>query len=478
MDSYNRNYSRCRQFTPAGWGTARTLAPCGRSPNQSIAFRVTPTQCRPAYQPMIIPSQGGMNLAQDESIWDNPDPCHGRRFCPPQTQRPINVQLKMCPVTQNSCGQQQGNYGPGSGQGYGQQQQQVPRDPYCEQCPNTCPLPRCPPGVKVSRTYPIIPVSRIQENYFKMPNSSVYKSDYVPRELERTPSFAPERIVVESEGNFENQSLTRADYHPHPVCPYKKPPWSFAKPREENTMRLNGISTYKIDYVPKEGKPAHSAKPTPFLDADPPNMDDLTVYQVEYVAHPLEPPAAKLTKAQQLAEITSTCCPFDGLTIYKQDYIPKQVMPAQSVIDKERRYMRNLQPMDGTTTYKSSFNPFYFEDIECIPAEIYDQIYPPSKDSCRTVSCYPEGCDRNLENPIEPPRPPCPPAQERPYCPSPYEMQCSPRAQPCVSPYKLKQEGNNYDGSTTIRVEHNVNRECQNEPIEYICPQMPCKPTY
>ncbi|CAL8100825.1 unnamed protein product [Orchesella dallaii] len=465
------NYSRCRQFVPPGWGSARTLAPCNRI-GRSVAFRVA--ECRPAHSPMIIQANAGMNMAKDGDIRDNGDPCHGRNFIPPSNQAPINVQLKMCPVPDNNANfneMQQQDYAPIS---YSQNMQSTTGRDFCEPRLDTTPLPRCPPGVKVERTLPIIPARRLQESYFKMPNASVYKSDYVPRQAEPTLSFAPERMVVESQGEFENESLTKHDYKPMPVCPYKKPPWAFRKPREESTMRMNGISSYKIDYVPKDGKPAPSAKPERFIDPDPPSMDDKTVYQVEYIPRELPTPPSKMSRKQMLSE-NMYCVPFDGLTVYKRDYIPKKARPAGSVVDKERAYAQILSPMDGTTTYKSSYEPFYFDNMPCIPADIYDEMYPP-KDKCCDVRCYPEPT-RELEYPTPPPVPPCQPIPEKDYCPTPEEMRCAPRSIPCVPPIKLKKQSN-YDGSTTISVEHNMKRECQREPIEYICPPQPCKAAY
>lgn len=469
----DRNYNRCRQYIPAGWGTARTLAPCNRL-DRAVTFRAT--EYKPDYSPMVLSAQQGMNLARDKSIPENPDPCHGRRFCPPSKQ-PINIELKMCPVPNTS------NEGQACGiemsactrPRYSRKMSQLPDakvDPYCQQCPNVCPLPRCPPGIKVERTMPIIPKRRLQESAFKMPNASVYKLDFVPRKPEITKSFAPERIVVELQGEFQQESLTKYDYKPLPVCPYKKPPWAFMKAREESSLKMSGTSRYKLDYVPKIGAPAPSAKPVRMPDAEPPLMDDKTVYRVDYTPHCLP---ERFVKAKEEDASIAACCPFDGLSVYKRDYIPKKGKPALSVLDKERTFAKILAPMDDATTYKASFGPFYFGDQECIPADVYDALYPP-RDKCCDIrsSCEPEP-ERELENPVQAPQPPCPPPVDGSYCPSPYEMRCSPQAVPCVSPYKLKRENNPYGDSLTIRVEHNAAGECQNEPVEYVCPQQPCR---
>lgn len=456
-----KNYNRCRQFTPPGWGTARTLAPCGRA-DRAVQFRLS--ECRPTLAPIIIPAQGGMNTARNPNVEESPDPCHGRRFCPPATQTPINVHLNMCQVGDNAgmggqCKTGQG----GRNSGGGVSSSSGGADPYCAQCPNTCPLPRCPPGTKVERRLPIIPPATFLQSNWRMPDETTYKMDYVPCKRVITQSFAPERVVASSTGDFEHLSVTHLDFPAHRVCPYEKPPWSFGKQREINMARMNGVTSYKFDYVPKQGSPAPSAKPLRFIDSEAPAMDDRTVYQVEYIEHPLPDKDAALNRKQ---EAMAHCEPFDGLTTYKQQYIPKYGKAAESVM-KERRFMKDIGPMEHQTTYKISYEPFYFGDQECIPADIYDQMYPP-QDKCCPVRCFPED-DRTLEDPVQPPVPPCLPPQPGKYCPTPREMLCAPRVQPCLSPYILKKENNFGNDCTTIRVEHNMKQQTQNDPIEYIC---------
>jgi len=214
----------------------------------------------------------------------------------------------------------------------------------------------------------------LSRHFSIFPAHTTYQTAFYPRMVQITPSFKPKPMPPKPSGDTLYESMYRDQYRWHCAdvdrVVHKPPPYI------QPTQPMKLSSSYFVDYPPKQSPPAMSAKRRPQWDMNPPKFDDLTTYRMQFAFHgaeALERP--KIAKQEWMAE----CHPFCGITIYKQDYRPTFVCPVKSHRQAQRKFKKSGE-FDDRTTYKCSYEPFYYENEEdCIPCPLEQAVYPNRK---------------------------------------------------------------------------------------------------
>lgn len=293
-----------------------------------------------------------------------------------------------------------------------------PRNDCCIPCCKP-PLPKCPLGTFVERTKPIRPDRLYVSSSAPFNGLTTYKEHYHLKCGPRSLSFKPQSTFDPSMAKMEGLSSYKEAYTPKPLFPYTKPSWAKKAQFDASDAPMQGISTYRNDYNGCRGERVKSLKPLSTFDPSSAAMDGMTTYRHTYIPYcPREYQFAKQPLAKKITGGDISCAPLDGMSTYRADYWPKAIIRTPSMKPNSRAAFSDARFADRTT-YKNDYNPFTFEKCfePCIPAEIYNEKYPP----CGIFAC---GAENEVAAKQEIPDP-CPP----PCCP-PFR-QCCPEVQPC-----------------------------------------------
>ncbi|KAM7536927.1 hypothetical protein Aperf_G00000069794 [Anoplocephala perfoliata] len=147
---------------------------------------------------------------------------------------------------------------------------------------------------------------------------STFTADYVPKNVEKQRPFRPEYTPVHSDTPFAKETTHNVDYTEKPLPEHYHRCAEEYKPSND---KFDGSTTYRLNYTPLEGERAKMLKPA--YEALDPNrkFSDMTNYKKEYRKWSLK---ERASPARGPPRYLPPETPFDGQTIYQNDYIAKQ----------------------------------------------------------------------------------------------------------------------------------------------------------
>ncbi|VDM16236.1 unnamed protein product [Hydatigera taeniaeformis] len=154
---------------------------------------------------------------------------------------------------------------------------------------------------------------------------TTFTADYVPKHGGKQKPFRPVYTATHSDLPFSNETTHRADYTEWPLsqqhhrCPETYRP---------NAAEFDGQTTYATNYIPMKCERTKSIKPA-HQNLDPNReFSDLTNYKKEYRKWSLK---ACSNPAREPLKYVPPDAPFDGQTVYQNEYVPKQLDPCPAL---------------------------------------------------------------------------------------------------------------------------------------------------
>lgn len=239
------------------------------------------------------------------------------------------------------------------------------------------------------RRWDIQPRTKYGPNYGYQPSdvpfdgTTNYHTDFIQHSgAKRTESLRPHQAVLKSEQPFEDGTDYKSSYIRHDLPPRHirdRESW------EPNPARMDEMTNYKTDYVPRELSKTASCKPDSKPFQSDSKLSDLTTHRDDYRVLPLEkryvkeretykPPEGGMDSltthreaytqksvtrpaAIRPAEAKRTAAAFDGTTQYSSDYRPHGTGERASIIKREH-YSPNEAKFEGEPTYKTDYVPY------------------------------------------------------------------------------------------------------------------------
>ncbi|VDL35868.1 unnamed protein product [Hymenolepis diminuta] len=150
---------------------------------------------------------------------------------------------------------------------------------------------------------------------------STFTADYMPKNAEKQKPFRPDYTPVHSDTPFAKETTHNVDYTEKPL------PEHFRRIVEEykpSSAEFDGRTTYRINYIPLEGERAKIIKPAyQALDRNR-EFSDMTNYKKEYRKWSIK---AREAPIQGPPKYLPPEAPFDGQTIYQNEYMAKLTEP-------------------------------------------------------------------------------------------------------------------------------------------------------
>ncbi|CAL8072421.1 unnamed protein product [Calicophoron daubneyi] len=191
---------------------------------------------------------------------------------------------------------------------------------------------------------PIVQPSNIFSSGDPISDKTTNRTDYVPHCYEQ-PYTHKRDPYKPPEGKMENTTLYRNEFTPK-NCPPSQP----IKPIERKSCaaKFDGQPTYRSDYkawdlppiVPR--KPKEDKPPLPKFDAEP-------IYRREFTPKCIE--RLQNFKPPNLPKVYDE--PFKGDTIYRTEYIPREVCPPEPA--KAPTYSKSTVPFETLTTNRKDY---------------------------------------------------------------------------------------------------------------------------
>jgi hypothetical protein len=155
-------------------------------------------------------------------------------------------------------------------------------------------------------------------------------------------------------------------------------------------------------------------------------MEGKTTYRTAYI--PFCPKEYKYAKQPIMSKTSGgdfSCAPFAGMSTYRGDYWPKPIIRVASLKPTVRGAFSDA-PFADRTTYRNDYNPFHFNNTcePCVPAQIYNQVYPGPMYCCEGDSTADKVPQEDCPQGYVPPMRSC---SDRPLgpCPACPEPACS-----------------------------------------------------
>ncbi|KAL5966825.1 Stabilizer of axonemal microtubule 2 [Taenia solium] len=150
---------------------------------------------------------------------------------------------------------------------------------------------------------------------------TTFTADYVPKHGEKQKPFLPKYTAVHSDLPFSHETTHRVDYTEWPLSQqYHRIPEEY----RPNAAEFDGQSTYATNYIPMKCDRAKIIKPA-YQNLDPNReFSDLTSYKKEYRKWSLKD---RSTPTRGPSKYVPPEAPFDGQTVYQNEYVPKQCDP-------------------------------------------------------------------------------------------------------------------------------------------------------
>jgi hypothetical protein len=185
----------------------------------------------------------------------------------------------------------------------------------------------------------------------EMETSSVYKTEFVERKLERQ---GPAKRIEgrHAAGKFDGEPTYKVDYRK-----WEMPKLELSKANQQwkpPTEPFGAIPTYRVDFVPHQAKMQQSFKPdqTPISNETP--FESVTDYRQSYVTHPLESKQIK-----EKVEYHRPHVPFEALSTFQRDYVAKEggKMPS---CKPNIQIQQSNEPLQSQTTMRSDYQTWEF----------------------------------------------------------------------------------------------------------------------
>ncbi len=222
-------------------------------------------------------------------------------------------------------------------------------------------------------------------NPAKMDGLTNYTKDFVPKQAGKMPSCKPDQGGYQSDAPFDDKTTQKVDYQKWPTeRPFQYQPDVYRKP--DGTFDFN--TTHNIDFTKKPIVPVQMKRPEDrkgqpgkFYDGTthkndfrkwsgverfkpkqdsgyvPPQaaFEGLPTYTSDYIGHKA-PVRASMRPAENAV---GTGAPFEGNTMYRTEYIPKEHEPCPAAILNTGRtkYVFSDQAPDGHKFYSKMPTP-------------------------------------------------------------------------------------------------------------------------
>nr|CDS32503.2 protein FAM154A [Hymenolepis microstoma] len=150
---------------------------------------------------------------------------------------------------------------------------------------------------------------------------STFTADYIPKNADKQMPFRPKYTPLSSNTPFTKETTHNVDYTEKPL------PEHFRRNVEEykpSSAEFDGRTTYRDNYMPLEGKRAKMIKPVSEAPAYKGEFSDMTNYKKEYRRWSIK---ARESSVQGPPKYLPPEVPFDGQTIYQNEYMAKFLEP-------------------------------------------------------------------------------------------------------------------------------------------------------
>ena len=189
-----------------------------------------------------------------------------------------------------------------------------------------------------------------------------YLKDFTPKQAEKIQSFKPEGGAYSSDAPFHDDTTQRVDYKKWPATrPYAREQEVYCEP--EGNFDFN--TTHNVNYTPKPIAPTKAARPTS-RKKEPGQFFDATTHKDDYRKWG----RVEQLRPKQQADYVPPEAAFEGLPTYKSDYIGHMAPPRQSMRPAEKG-VGSGAPFEGNTMYRTEYIP---KEYEPCPAAILDTM--------------------------------------------------------------------------------------------------------
>ena len=206
----------------------------------------------------------------------------------------------------------------------------------------------------------------------------------------------PPQKIIARDTKMQGDTTTGLDYIAHPVTPlFKRPPVSYCPPEEG----MLNATEYKESFRGKWQAPTQPILPSRKVPDRDECVDHTTTNMVDFSAPPITP--RQVHKGPNTYEPPKT--PFSDRSTTHTEYVDYGKVPMTPSIKPPSKVTRATQPLDGKTSYKSTFT------TPAMPGRFQrpKQVYMPSgeKFSSSTTfrAAYPGYLNQKPREPIKPP---------------------------------------------------------------------------
>jgi len=175
--------------------------------------------------------------------------------------------------------------------------------------------------------------------------SSTYTTDYLQHQSAVRQAIRPDQAVLQSQEPFDDRTGYRTDFIRHPQ------PERFQRAKEEytpNKAQLDGLTTHKKDFTPKEGVHTRSMKPDQQGYHSNARFEDATTNKSDFKRWEVQP--IQTHKPDQYQPKSGD---MDLNTMYNSEFTPKPMAKVNAVRPVERP-MVNAK-FEANTTYGGDY---------------------------------------------------------------------------------------------------------------------------
>ncbi|XP_061203279.1 stabilizer of axonemal microtubules 2 isoform X3 [Neopsephotus bourkii] len=180
----------------------------------------------------------------------------------------------------------------------------------------------------------------------KSGNSTTFRDDFVPKELNPRQSFKPPCVAKLSDVPFDGATSHRTSYIAHQLEPKFRRPKEQYKPSNQPFVDL---TTHRNDFKGLPGELAKSCKPEIAKVGSNAHFNGVTEFQDRF-----QPWLVSLSKVRKTREYVPPPGSMDFNSRSHLDYIKHEIFPALPVRPVSNRRTTNA-PFQGSTTMKEDF---------------------------------------------------------------------------------------------------------------------------
>lgn len=204
------------------------------------------------------------------------------------------------------------------------------------------------------------PKDEYQQNKVPLESMTTNRRDFTPKDIEKMKSYKPDSMGYRSEAPFDDGTTHKNDFKKWDVkAPNLRRDDEYKPPQGEMDLTTN----YTTEFTPKPAQRLQQIRPQSRKKIDAKFIGD-TTYGQDFRKWPGD----RTQPIRNGPEYAAPNVPFEGLSTYKGHYVPHSAGPMHSFKPDGNPY-RSEAPFDGNTLYRMEFTP---KEVEPCPAALLE----------------------------------------------------------------------------------------------------------